>query len=216
MTMYGLTPAQCLKVKEVGDLMSGEQRAIVIRNMTERKTKERKKNAPKCRCCTKHWWFFLGNESRLEESVIKSSVLTNRLWELNENSAKSGLMNRSVRPRTGPIHLLIVEAQLEDSIDPRPVCRPGPPPLSVKARKNYAFRLATDQTGGCSLFACNAGSSPLVRSNSTSPTGVTYAFVSLSVVSTGCFRAARLTPILFREKVPSFNIMIGSTRPDHE
>ncbi|GKA06422.1 hypothetical protein Tco_0685646, partial [Tanacetum coccineum] len=26
------------------------------------------------------------NESRLEESVIKSSVLTNRLWELNENS----------------------------------------------------------------------------------------------------------------------------------
>ncbi|GJY99226.1 hypothetical protein Tco_0516656 [Tanacetum coccineum] len=27
--------------------------------------------------------------------------------------------------------------KLEDSIDPRPVCRPGPPPLSVKARKNY-------------------------------------------------------------------------------
>lgn len=30
----------------------------------------------------------------------------------------------------------------------------------------YAFRLATDQTGGGSLFACNAGSSPLVRSRS--------------------------------------------------
>ncbi|KAH0903400.1 LOW QUALITY PROTEIN: hypothetical protein HID58_042903 [Brassica napus] len=29
------------------------------RNMTERKTKERKKNAPKCMCCTKRWWLFL-------------------------------------------------------------------------------------------------------------------------------------------------------------
>ena len=27
--------------------------------MTERKTKERKKNAPKCKCCTKRWWLFL-------------------------------------------------------------------------------------------------------------------------------------------------------------
>ncbi|KAL9426670.1 hypothetical protein AB3S75_033452 [Citrus x aurantiifolia] len=31
--------------------------------------------------------------------------------------------------------------------------------------------------------------------NTTSPTSVTCAFVSLSVVSTGCFRAVRLTPI---------------------
>lgn len=30
----------------------------------------------------------------------------------------------------------------------------------------YAFRLATAQTGGGSLFACNAGCSPLVRSRS--------------------------------------------------
>ncbi|PWA70989.1 50S ribosomal protein L14, chloroplast [Artemisia annua] len=39
--------------------------------------------------------------------------------------------------------------------------------------------------------------------NATSPTGVTCAFVSLSVVSTGCFRAARLTPIrISSSKVP--------------
>ena len=30
----------------------------------------------------------------------------------------------------------------------------------------YAFRLATTQTGGGSLFACNAGCSPLVKSRS--------------------------------------------------
>jgi hypothetical protein len=39
--------------------------------------------------------------------------------------------------------------------------------------------------------------------NATSPTGITCAFVSLSVVSTGCFRAARLTPIRINSsKVP--------------
>ncbi|KAL2329027.1 hypothetical protein Fmac_022454 [Flemingia macrophylla] len=39
--------------------------------------------------------------------------------------------------------------------------------------------------------------------NATSPTGVTCAFVSLSVVSAGCFRAARLTPIrISSSKVP--------------
>jgi len=27
--------------------------------MTERKTKERKKNATKCRGCTKRWWSFI-------------------------------------------------------------------------------------------------------------------------------------------------------------
>jgi len=37
----------------------------------------------------------------------------------------------------------------------------------------------------------------------TSPTGVTCAFVSLSVVSTGCFQAAKLTPIhISSSKVP--------------
>lgn len=44
---------------------------------------------------------------------------------------------------------------------------------------------------------------PLGMLNATSPTGITCAFVSLSVVSTGCFRAARLTPIRINSsKVP--------------
>ncbi|GJZ50877.1 cytochrome c biogenesis FN, mitochondrial [Tanacetum coccineum] len=41
------------------------------------------------------------NESRLEESVIKSSVLTNRLWELNENSRSVVTVN-TVAVTRGP------------------------------------------------------------------------------------------------------------------
>ena len=59
---------------------------------------------------------------------------------------------------------------------------------------------------GCGIYSTRSGTDvddiittslfvPLGMLNATSPTGVTCAFVSLSVVSTGCFRAARLTPI---------------------
>ncbi|KAG2394644.1 uncharacterized protein HKW66_Vig0079810 [Vigna angularis] len=40
--------------------------------------------------------------------------------------------------------------------------------------------------------------------NATSPTGVTCAFVSLSVVNTGCFQAARLTPICISSSKVSY------------
>lgn len=67
---------------------------------------------------------------------------------------------------------------------------------------------------GCGIYSTRSGTDvddiittslfvPLGMLNATSPTGVTCAFVSLSVVSTGCFRAARLTPIrISSSKVP--------------
>lgn len=46
--------------------------------MTEQKTKERKKNAPKCECCTKRWWLFL---------VVS---------ECNEKTQKKGIMREFI------------------------------------------------------------------------------------------------------------------------
>jgi hypothetical protein len=67
---------------------------------------------------------------------------------------------------------------------------------------------------GCGIYSTRSGTDvddiittslcvPPGMLNATSPTGITRAFVSLSVVSTGCFREARLTPIRLRSsKVP--------------
>lgn len=67
---------------------------------------------------------------------------------------------------------------------------------------------------GCGIYSTRSGTDvddiittslcvPRWMLNATSPTGITLAFVSLSVVSTGCFRAARLTPIrISSSKVP--------------
>lgn len=67
---------------------------------------------------------------------------------------------------------------------------------------------------GCGIYSTRSGTDvydiittslcvPLGMLKATSPTGITCAFVSLSVVSTGCFRAARLTPIrISSSKVP--------------
>lgn len=67
---------------------------------------------------------------------------------------------------------------------------------------------------GCGIYSTRSGTDvddiittslcvPLGMLNATSPTGITSAFVSFSVVSTGCFRAARLTPIrISSSKVP--------------
>ena len=67
---------------------------------------------------------------------------------------------------------------------------------------------------GCGIYSTRSGTDvddiittslfvPLGMLNATSPTGLTCAFVSLSVVSTGCFRATKLTPIrISSSKVP--------------
>ncbi|KAI3729607.1 hypothetical protein L6452_18268 [Arctium lappa] len=91
-----------------------------------------------------------------------------------------------------------------------------PPPFGIlKLNTDGSSRngMAADLVG-CGIYSTRSDTDvddiittslfvPLGMLNATSPTGVTCAIVSLSVVSTGCFRAARLTPIRIRSsKVP--------------
>jgi hypothetical protein len=86
----------------------------------------------------------------------------------------------------------------------RPTCGSGnsPVPWSKKGLVGcgiYPTRSGTDVDDIITTYLCV----PLGMLNATSPTGITCAFVSLSVVSTGCLRAARLTPIcISSSKVP--------------
>lgn len=92
-----------------------------------------------------------------------------------------------------------------------PRSRPGWP---ASGRGNSPVPWSNKGLVGCGIYSTRSGTDvddiittslcvPPGMLNATSPTGITRAFASLSVVSTGCFREAKLTPIRLRSsKVP--------------